>query len=70
MQYVDAPACGAMGQSHGLLHALTAWDLEFQVCLGCIFTPATLTGITFHHNGFTNVSVLKKLLFAVPLKPS
>jgi hypothetical protein len=26
-----------------LLHALTAWDLKFQVCLGHTFTPATLS---------------------------
>jgi hypothetical protein len=25
-----------------LLHALTAWDLKFQVCLRYTFTPATL----------------------------
>ncbi len=25
-----------------LLHALTAWDLKFQVCLGYTFTPATV----------------------------
>jgi hypothetical protein len=25
-----------------LLHALTAWDLKFQVCLGYTFTAATL----------------------------
>jgi len=24
------------------MHALTAWDLKFQVCLGYTFTPATL----------------------------
>jgi hypothetical protein len=24
------------------MHALTAWDLMFQVCLGYTFTPATL----------------------------
>ncbi len=24
-------------------HALTAWDLKFQVCLGYTFTPATLS---------------------------
>ncbi len=28
-----------------LLHALTAWDLKFQVCLGYTFTPATLNKI-------------------------
>jgi hypothetical protein len=24
------------------MHALNAWDLKFQVCLGYTFTPATL----------------------------
>jgi hypothetical protein len=24
------------------MHALTAWDLKFQVCVGYTFTPATL----------------------------
>ncbi len=24
------------------MHAQTAWDLKFQVCLGYTFTPATL----------------------------
>jgi hypothetical protein len=24
------------------MHALTAWDLKFQVCKGHTFTPATL----------------------------
>ncbi len=28
---------------HRPLHALTAWDLKFQVCLGYTFTPATLS---------------------------
>ncbi len=27
---------------HRLMHALTAWDIKFQVCLGYTFTPATL----------------------------
>jgi hypothetical protein len=27
---------------HRLMHALTAWDLKFQVCLRYTFTPATL----------------------------
>jgi len=29
----------------GPMHALTAWDLNFQVCLGYTFTPATLHNI-------------------------
>jgi hypothetical protein len=27
---------------HRPMHGLTAWDLKFQVCLGCTFTTATL----------------------------
>jgi hypothetical protein len=27
---------------HRPMHALTAWDLKFQVCLGYTFTPPTL----------------------------
>ncbi len=27
---------------HRLMHALTAWDLKFQVCLGYTLTPAAL----------------------------
>ncbi len=27
------------------MHALTAWDLKFQICLGYTFTPATLNPV-------------------------
>jgi hypothetical protein len=29
------------------MHALTAWDVKFQVCLGYNFTPATLIQTCF-----------------------
>ncbi len=32
---------------HRLMHALTAWDLKFQVCLGYTFTAATLGWLLF-----------------------
>jgi hypothetical protein len=27
------------------MHALTAWDIKFQICLGYTFTPATLNPV-------------------------
>jgi hypothetical protein len=33
-----------------LLHALTAWVLEFRVCLGYTFTPATLPKLKLWQN--------------------
>jgi hypothetical protein len=32
---------------HRPMHALTAWDQKFQVCLGYTFTPATLLLFTY-----------------------
>jgi hypothetical protein len=44
------------------MHALTAWDLKFQVCLGYTFTPATLSPASawqWHNNQYCSFYVHK-----------
>ncbi len=45
--YMHASGCFACMCHHGpstwLLHALTAWDLKFQACLGYTFIPTTIS---------------------------
>ncbi len=45
IQYMHVLACDMHASAcavTSLMHALTTWDLKFQVCLGYTFTPATL----------------------------